>query len=42
MIIVIVLVKVFMDDTTIVLKEVKVMQQVIDKVNELLQWVKYK
>ena len=35
-------VKLVMDDMTIVLKDVKVMQQVISKVNKLLQWTKWK
>ena len=34
--------KAFMDAMTLVLKDVKAMQQAINKVNELLQWAKMK
>ena len=37
-----ILIKAFMDEITIVLKDVKAMQQAINRVNELLQWARMK
>ena len=37
-----ILIKAFIDDMTIVLKDVKAIHQAINKVNELLQWAKMK